>query len=92
MREIAQALSVRKIGAILWAGSGDLSASYVGDQEAVARAIDSVIAAGREFGLPVAINGHADLVERVEQGVRMFVSIGFGSEAPSEDLRRAVGR
>ncbi|MDP6581579.1 MAG: aldolase/citrate lyase family protein [Vicinamibacterales bacterium] len=92
VRDIARALSERNIGAILWAGSGDLSASYIGDRAAVATAIDTVIAAGREFGLPVAINGHADLENRVEQGVRMFVSIGFGSEAPSEELRRAVGR
>tara|TARA_B100000315_G_C14482435_1_gene543530 strand:- start:180 stop:1115 length:936 start_codon:yes stop_codon:yes gene_type:complete len=92
VRDIARALSERNIGAILWAGSGDLSASYIGDRAAVATAIDTVIAAGREFGLPVAINGHADLENRVEQGVRMFVSIGSGSEAPTEELRRAVGR
>lgn len=92
VRDIARALSDRRIGAILWAGSGDLGASYAGDRAAVADAIDTVIAAGREFGLPVAVNGHANLVERVEQGVRMFVSIGAGSQAPDEALRRAVGR
>ena len=92
VRDIARALSDRRIGAILWAGSGDLGASYAGDRAAVADAIETVIAAGREFGLPVAINGHANLVERVEQGVRMFVSIGAGSQAPDEALRRAVGR
>ena len=92
VRDIARALSERNIGAILWAGSGDLSASYVGDRAAVATAIDTVIAAGREFGLPVAINGHTNLIERVEQGVRMFVSIGFGSQAPEAALRQAVGR
>lgn len=92
VRDIARALNERNIGAILWAGSGDLSASYAGDRQAVAAAIDTVIAAGRDFGLPVAINGTNDVVERVAQGVRMFVSIGFGSEPPPEEVRRAVGR
>ena len=74
------------------AGSGDLTASCIGDRAAVADAIDTVIAAAREFGLPAAINGHANLLDRVQQGVRMFVSIGAGSCAPEEDLRRAAGR
>ena len=92
VRAIARELSDRNIGAILWAGSGDLNASYVGDREAVAVAVDAIIAAGKEFGIPVAVNGTNDLVERVEQGVRMFVSIGYRSQPPSEDMRRAVGR
>ena len=92
VRAIARALSERNIGAILWAGSGDLSVSYAGDREAVAAAIDAVLAAGREFGLPVGLNGTNDLVRRVEQGARMFVSIGFRSRPPSEEDRRAVGR
>ena len=71
------------------AGSGDLTASCIGDRAAVA---DAIIAAAREFGLPAAINGHANLLDRVQQGVRMFVSIGAGSCAPEEDLRRAAGR
>ena len=92
VRDIARALSERNIGAILWAGSGDMSVSYAGDREAVAAGLDRVLAAGKEFGLPVALNGTDDLVRRVEQGARMFVSIGFRSQPPPEDVRRAVGR
>jgi len=92
VRAIAQALTDNRIGAILWAGSGDLSASYSGDRAAVAAALDTVLAVGKEFGIPVALNGVADLERRVEQGARMFVSIGFRAQPPSEEARRAVGR
>ena len=91
-RAIAQALAERNIGAILWAGSGDMSVSYAGDQEAVAAGLDRVIDAGREFGLPVGINGTVNLAERYEQGVRMFVSIGVGGRPPTPEQRQAVGR
>ncbi len=89
---IARALSERSIGAILWAGSGDMSVSYAGDQAAVAAGLNTVIDAGREFGLPVGINGTTNLVSRYEQGVRMFVSIGAGSQPPAAEDRSAVGR
>ena len=92
VRDIAKALSDRNIGAILWAGSGDMSISYAGDREAVAAGIDAVLAAGREFNLPVGVNGTDNLVERVEQGARMFVTIGHRAEPASEEARRAVGR
>jgi 4-hydroxy-2-oxoheptanedioate aldolase len=92
VRDIAEALSERNIGAILWAGSGDMSISYGGDRDAVAAGLDTVLAAGKEFGLPVALNGTNDLVRRVEQGARMFVTIGFRAEPASEEERRAVGR
>ncbi|MCY4028594.1 MAG: aldolase/citrate lyase family protein [Acidobacteria bacterium] len=91
-RAIAQALSERNIGAILWAGSGDMTVSYAGDQAAVAAGLDRVIDAGREFGLPVGINGTVDLEARYAQGVRMFVSIGVGGLPPTSDQRQAVGR
>lgn len=91
-RAIARALSERNIGAILWAGSGDMSVSYAGDQTAVAAGLNTVIDAGREFGLPVGINGTTNLVSRYEQGVRMFISIGVGSRPPAEEDRSAVGR
>ena len=92
VRDIARTLSEGNIGAILWAGSGDLNASYAGDREAVAAAVDTILATGKEFGLPVAVNGTNDLVRRVEQGARMFVSIGFRAQPPSEEARRSVGR
>ena len=92
VRAIARALSERNVGAILWAGSGDMSVSYAGDQAALAAGLDTVIDAAREFGLPAGINGTANLTERYAQGVRMFVSIGVGSRPPSDEERAAVGR
>ena len=91
VRDIARTLSEGNIGAILWAGSGDLNASYAGDREAVAAAVDVVLATGKEFGLPVGVTGTNDLVRRVEQGARMLVSIGFRSQPPSDEMRRSVG-
>ena len=91
-RAIARALSERNIGAILWAGSGDMSVSYAGDREALAAGLDRVIDAGREFGLPVGINGIENLEARYAQGVRMFVSIGVGARPPTAEQRQAVGR
>ncbi len=91
-RAIAQALAERSIGAILWAGSGDMSVSYAGDREALAAGLDRVIDAAREFGLPAGINGTVDLEERYAQGVRMFVSIGVGGRPPTQEQRQAVGR
>ena len=92
VRAIARALSERNIGAILWAGAGDMSVSYAGDQAALAAGLDTVVDAAREFGLPAGINGIANLAQRFEQGVRMFVSIGVGSRAPSDEERATVGR
>lgn len=92
VREIARTLSELGVGAILWAGSGDMSVSYAGDSEGFQAGMEAVIAAGREFGLPVGVNGTDQVQELVPQGVRMFVAIGAGSEPPAEEARRAVGR
>ena len=46
----------------------------------------------RECGLPVGINGTADIEQRYAQGVCMFVSIGVGARPPTSEQRRAVGR
>jgi 4-hydroxy-2-oxoheptanedioate aldolase len=73
VRELARQLKAKNIGAVLWAGSGDLSASYTGDQSAVAKAIDTILAACKEFGLPVAMNGTANLKQRIAQGARIFM-------------------
>ncbi len=91
-RDIARALAERSIGAILWAGSGDMRVAYAGDQAAVAAGLDRVIAAAQEFGLPAGINGTADLEQRYAQGVRMFVSIGVAGRPPTPEQRDAVGR
>jgi 4-hydroxy-2-oxoheptanedioate aldolase len=86
VRDIARQLKTRNIGAVLWAGTGDLSASYPGDQAAVAKAVDVILAAGKEFGLPVAMNGTANLKQRVAQGARIFI----GGATP--ELRKQAGR
>lgn len=92
VRDIARTLSELGVGAILWAGSGDMSVSYAGDSVGFQAGMEAVIAAGREFDLPVGVNGTDRVQELVPQGVRMFVAIGAGSAPPTEEVRRAVGR
>ena len=86
VREIARQLKMRNIGAVLWAGTGDLSASYAGDQVATAKGVDIILAAGKEFGIPIAMNGTANLNQRIAQGARIFVG-GANSE-----VRKQAGR
>ena len=86
VRELARQLKAKNIGAVLWAGSGDLSASYTGDQAAVAKAIDTILAAGKEFGLPVAMNGTASLKQRIGQGARIFMG------GVTAQIRKDAGR
>ena len=88
-REIARQLSARNIGAVLFAGSetgGDMLNTHGGSREAVAQAVETVLAAGREFGLPVAMTSTANMMERIEQGARLFT----GGVTP--ELRRQAGR
>ena len=88
-REIASQLSERNIGAVLFAGSetgGDMLNTHGGSLEAVAQAIDTVLAAGKEFGLPVAMTSTTNMMERIEQGARLFT----GGVTPA--LRREAGR
>ena len=73
VREIARQLAAKNIGAVLWAGTGDLGASYNNDQQAVADAVETILAAGKEFGLPVAMNGSANVQQSMEQGARIFM-------------------
>ena len=89
VREIARQLSERNIGAVLFAGSatgGDMLNTHGGSLEAVAQGIETVLAAGREFGLPVALTSTADMTTRIEQGARLFT----GGVTPA--LRREAGR
>ena len=67
-------------------GTGDLGVSLHQDQQAVAEAVDVILAAGKEFGLPVAMNGAADVTRRIEQGARIFM----GGATP--EARREAGR
>ena len=89
VREIARQLSERNIGAVLFSGSetgGDMLNTHGGDREAVARAIDTVLAAGKEFGFPVAMTSTANMMQRIEQGARLFTS------GVTPALRREAGR
>ena len=89
VREIARQLSERNIGAVLFSGSetaGDMLNTHGGDRAAVARAIDAILGAGREFGLPVAMTSTANMMQRIEQGARLFT----GGVTPA--LRREAGR
>jgi 4-hydroxy-2-oxoheptanedioate aldolase len=86
VREIARQLKAKNVGAVLWAGSGDLSASYANDQQAVSKAVDAILAAGKEFGLPVAINGSTNVKQRIAQGARVFMG---GATA---ETRKQAGR
>ena len=87
VREIARQLKARNVGAVLWAGTGDMSVSYANDQEAVAQGVDRILAAGKEFGLPVALNGSANITQRIEQGARIFMG-GATAAARSEAGRQ----
>lgn len=89
VREIAGQLAARNIGAVLFAGSetgGDMLNTHGGDLGAVQRSIDAVLAAGKEFGLPVAMTSTADMRRRIEQGARLFTS------GVTPALRREAGR
>jgi 4-hydroxy-2-oxoheptanedioate aldolase len=89
VREIARQLKAKNIGAVLFAGSetgGDMVVSHGGDVQAVAKAIDTILAAGKEFGLPVAMVGTTNVKQRVAQGARLFT----GGATPA--IRKEVGR
>jgi len=86
VREIARQLHDQHVGAILWAGTGDMGASYQGDQKAVDAGVDTILAAGKEFGLPVAMNGSANVKQRISQGARVFI----GGATPA--ARQEAGR
>lgn len=96
VRDIARALTAAHIKAVLWAGGGDMSLSYGHDEALTQAGLNKVIAAGKEFGLPVGINGTTDFKERYAQGVRLFFDIGpaYAGSGPrlTAEERKAVGR
>ena len=96
VRDIARAVTAARARVILWAGGGDMSLSYGHDEARTQAGLDAVIAAGREFGLPVGINGTRDFRRRYDQGVRVFFDIGpaYAATGPSltAEERKAVGR
>ena len=89
VREIARQLKAKNVGAVLFAGSetaGDMLNTHGGDLEAVAKAIDAVLAAGKEFGFPVAMTSTANMKERIAQGARLFTN------GVTPALRQEAGR
>lgn len=89
VREIARQLEAHHIGAVLFAGSetaGDMLTTHGGDREAVSRAIDAILAAGTEFGFPVAMTSTANMSQRIAQGARLFTN------GVTPALRREAGR
>jgi hypothetical protein len=89
VREIARQLKANSVGAVLFAGSetaGDMLNTHGGDLEAVAQAIDAILAAGKEFGFPVAMTSTANMARRIEQGARVFTN------GVTPALRQEAGR
>ncbi len=55
-------------------GPGDLSRAYASDAEAIENAIQTVLAACKEFDVPCGITaGPEDIAERLEQGFRVII-------------------
>jgi 4-hydroxy-2-oxoheptanedioate aldolase len=100
VREIARALTEADVRCILWAGGGDMSLSYGepvygGPQPATRAGIDAVLAAGREFGIPVGMNGPQQAEADYARGARAFFSIGpaaLGGSPISAETRAALRR
>ena len=93
-RDICRWLQERRIGAVIWLGTaasgsgsgGDMLATHGGSLEAVAKSVDTVMAAGREFGCTIAMVGNTEIARRIKEGARIF------SGAPSASDLKAAGR
>lgn len=93
-RDICRWLKEKHIGAVIWlataasgSGSGgDMLSTHGFSMEAVAKSVDTVLAAGREFGCTIAMVGNTQIERRIKDGARIF----SGSPSPS-DLK-AAGR
>jgi 4-hydroxy-2-oxoheptanedioate aldolase len=100
IREIARALSEANVKAILWAGGGDLSLSYgesfmLDNSPDTLAGIDAILAAGKEFGLPVGMNHTLQAEADYAKGARAFFSIGpsaLGGAPTTPEVRAALGR
>ena len=59
---------------VIFAGPGDLRRAYDGDMDAVEDAIQTVLSACKEHGVPCGITaGPDDIGERIAQGFRVFI-------------------
>lgn len=72
---------------VVFAGPGDLRRAYERDMEAVENAIQTILAACKEFDVPCGITaGVDDIAERLEQGFRVIIvtqseALAVGKEA-----------
>lgn len=93
-RDICRWLKEKNIGAVVWVGTGggptgtggDMLATHGGSMEAVAKSVDTVLAAGREHGCTIAMVGNAQIERRIKEGARIF------SGSPSSSDLKAAGR
>jgi 2-keto-3-deoxy-L-rhamnonate aldolase RhmA len=68
--EIARAPGV----GVIIAGPGDLRSAYEGDMAAVEKAIQTVLAACKQAGVPCGITaGPEDVAKRLQEGFRLFI-------------------
>ncbi len=75
---------------VVFPGPGDLRRAYEGDMEAVEAAIQTVLAACKEAGVPCGITaGPDDIGVRIEQGFRVFIVTSADALAPGH---AAAGR
>ncbi len=75
---------------VVFPGPGDLRRAYEGDMEAVEAAIQTVLAACRETGVPCGITaGPEDIAARIGQGFRVFIVTSPDALAPGH---AAAGR
>jgi 4-hydroxy-2-oxoheptanedioate aldolase len=100
VHDIARALTEAGVKAILWAGGGDMSVSY-GESVYGVNAprtdagVAAVLAAGKEFGLPVGMNNYMNVESDFARGARAFFTAGpasLGIPPLSDESRKAVGR
>ncbi|MCS5716465.1 aldolase/citrate lyase family protein [Herbiconiux sp. CPCC 205716] len=94
VRDIARQLTEAGIKAMLWAGGGDLSLSY-SDPVRTRDGLDAILAAGKEFGLPVGVNQYDDLESDFSKGARAFFTLGppaLGGAPLTRQQRLIVGR
>ncbi len=83
---VREIVSTSGVG-VVFAGPGDLRRAYERDMEAVENAIQTILAACREFDVPCGITaGVDDIAERLEQGFRVIIvtqpeALAVGREA-----------
>lgn len=98
VREIASALHEANVKCILWAGGGDMTISYgegLLGGPATEASIETILAAGREFDIPIGLNSFDNVETQYARGARAFFTLGPSALATSPlsvEARKAIGR